>query len=337
MILIEIKVLLTRLLEIGDFFFTNNPFHHLLRMTPGIEHTPRVLRSKRNGNTSNLKSNPNKTLSQNVVNTADKEFKSAESSNLNSVSSFLDLKDIENLSTDEKISLVVNRAIDVINSFNNLKLIVEKYEHKIDKLSKENATLSKENEIIKVRLTEIENSLSNQEQNCNENDGHVLKFNSMKQAMKNDECEFWGVDESQNEDLVSKIIDVAQKFNTTILPDDISFVSRRKSNIASKLNIPDVIRVKFYNRRIRDKLVKEGRLLRIPRSINIDQRQGRNFIYINEALTGHNEYLYGKTREMKRKKLISRTWCKNGKIFMQCDNKPPVLVEKVEDLNVFIK
>lgn len=60
---------------------------------------------------------------------------------------------------------------------------------------------------------------------------------------------------------------------------------------------------------------------------------GRDFIYINEALTKHNEFLYGKTRDLKRKKVISRTWCKQGKIFIQKGDDPPKVVDKLSDLN----
>lgn len=150
--------------------------------------------------------------------------------------------------------------------------------------------------------------------------------------LRNDECEFWGVVEIENEDVISVVIDTAKKFDVVVNAEDISFSKRRNLSETNRMNIPRPIRVKFYNRVKRDQLVKAGRTIRIERHANIDQRNGREFIYVNEALTFNNELIYGKAREMVRKKKIQKTWCKFGKIFIQGVNTPPRVVNSVQEL-----
>lgn len=246
---------------------------------------------------------------------------------------FLDKKELQKLSADEKISLVVDRAVDVINSFNSMKETIEKYEKAIERLFNENSILAKENTLIKEKMGVLESALLEKENLSRESEPMMVKYERVKQQLKNDECEFWGVDEIPEENLFSTVIDIAKKFNTDVSTNDIVFVSRRTSKISKQQNIPRVIRVKFYNRFIRDKLVYEGRSLRIPRSNLVNEKNGRDFIYINEALTKHNEFLYGKTRELKRKRVISRTWCKQGRVYIQKGNDPPRVIDHVKDLN----
>lgn len=248
---------------------------------------------------------------------------------------FFDKKELEKLSTNDKISLVVDKAIDVINSFNTMKENVLKYEKAIEKLMCENSILTNENTLIRKKLDDLEIKLKEKETSYVNNEEMLEKCDHLKQQLKNDECEIWGVNEVQEEDLLSVVVDIAKKFNTVVSTNDINFISRKNSGLSKKQNAPRVIRVKFYNRLIRDKLIKEGRSLRIPKSNTVNQENGHEFIYINEALTRRNEFLYGKARELKRKKVIEGTWCKQGRVFVQRGNLPPKLVGKIEDLNDF--
>lgn len=129
------------------------------------------------------------------------------------------------------------------------------------------------------------------------------------------------------------MIDVAKVFKVNLLADDISFVMRKKSSIASQHDIPRAIRIKFYDRKKRDHFVEAGKSMRVPRHAHVDERNGRNYIYVNEALTRHNEFIYGRARELKRKNVIKRTWCRRGKIFIQWGNFPPKLIERLKDFD----
>lgn len=307
-----------------------------------VTRSPKNLRSNKFSKSQPIKSIITNTRNQEKVQSLNETFQikdqNAEvlSQNL-SFNGLLKADEVQKLSTDEKITLIVNKAIDVMNMFYEMKDTMTKYESAIEKLCKENSVLVEENNSMKKRMLDLESNV-----HCKDNDnvksqeeGMILKYERLKQNLKQDECEFWGVDELPDEDLTSKVIEIASQFNTIVSPKDIAFVTRKKTNITTNHGIPRTIRVKFYNRFIRDKLVKEGKTLRVARSNELDQRNGRSFIYINEALTKHMEYIFGKTRELKRKKVISRTWCKQGRVFIQWGNHAPKIVERIEDLDGF--
>uniref|UniRef100_A0A336LGH0 CSON008966 protein n=1 Tax=Culicoides sonorensis TaxID=179676 RepID=A0A336LGH0_CULSO len=173
----------------------------------------------------------------------------------------------------------------------------EKYDIIIQNLIEQNEDLKRENKLLKEKLVAMEKNKTNiVEENFSN------KINQLKQNMKENELEIWGLDEFENENINETIVNIAKEFNVDIMESDIRFAFRRSSNIISKLNVPKAIRVKFYNRIKRDELLNAGRSMRIPRHENADKKDERNFIYINEALTKYNDFLFGRTRELKRKK-----------------------------------
>lgn len=243
------------------------------------------------------------------------------------------VNDYSKLSLDAKMELLLNRSSTIIKAYDCLHKTINDYQGIISKLAKENESLKKENESIKSELIQISTIF---ECNKKESDSKLKELSKrnekLNQELRNDECEFWGVDEIENEDVISVVIDTAKKFDVVVNAEDISFSKRRNLSETNRMNIPRPIRVKFYNRVKRDQLVKAGRTIRIERHANIDQRNGREFIYVNEALTFNNELIYGKAREMVRKKKIQKTWCKFGKIFIQGVNTPPRVVNSVQEL-----
>lgn len=246
---------------------------------------------------------------------------------------FLKADEVQKLSTDNKIALVVNKAIVVMNMFHDMKDTLTKYESAIENLLKQNSVLVDENTSMKKRISDLELEVKSKRETLHQDEGMILKYERLKQNMKQDECEIWGVDELTDEDLMAKVIDIAGQFNTLVSSKDVAFVTRKRASATPRQGIPRAIRVKFYNRCLRDELIRQGKTMRVPRSNNMDQRNGRGFIYVNEALTKHMEHIYGKARELKRKQMISKTWCKNGKVFVQWGTAPPKLIERIEDLN----
>lgn len=232
---------------------------------------------------------------------------------------FLNKEDVKKLPIEDQIILVVNRAIDISNAFYNLK---EKYEKDIHELKDQNLKLKEDNQVMKEKLRNLQ-SLSHSNSN----------YERIKQELKNDECEFWGVEEENNENLLQTVINVAKKFKVDLSPDEISYVTRKKMSTNTKHGFPRTIRIKLYNKRKRDQLIETGKSMRIPRQSQVDEKNGRSFIYINEALTNHFEYLYGKARELKRKNIVNKTWCKAGKIFIQWGTTSPKLIENLKDFD----
>lgn len=235
------------------------------------------------------------------------------------------MKEIKKLSLDEKIELILNKCLDVMSVNRKLQCSLVKYEKTVGDLVRDVGILHEENHSLKEQISKFSSHTD-----------YDMKYERLKQRMKNDEIEIWGIEEHANEDITTVVIDVAKNFNVDLEPNDMIFANRRKLNNKAGHDIPRTIKVKFYNRLKRDKLIQAGKSIRLPRNENIDGNNGRNFVYINEALTKHMEYIYGKTRELKRKNKINKTWCKNGRIFVQRGNQPSKLIETIIDLNDYI-
>lgn len=232
------------------------------------------------------------------------------------------LNEIKRLPLDEKIELVLNKCLDVMSFNEKLQSNLSRCEKIIGDLVKDVSVLHEENSYLKNQIATLSTHTN-----------HDLKYERLKQAMKHDEIEIWGVEEKSDENIINTVMRIAEDFKVNLTPDDIMFANRRKLSNKAGHNVPRTIRVKFYNRMKRDQLVQAGKHTKLPRSENVDGKNGRNFIYINEALTKHMEYIYGMTRELRRKNCISKTWCKKGKVFVQRGNEPPKLIESVDDLN----
>lgn len=158
-------------------------------------HSPKNLRSK--GKTNSQPINPvqkeDKPVSSKPLN---KTFEvpptlmEAPEKNIPALQKYLDKDELNKLSTDEKITLVVDRAIDVINSFNSMKENIVRYEKSIEKLIHENSILAKENSLMKEKMEILEATLSQKDKVCEDKDELAIKYEHLKQQLKNDECEF---------------------------------------------------------------------------------------------------------------------------------------------------
>lgn len=255
---------------------------------------------------------------------------------------FLSKEQARSMSTDEKLELVLNRCVDLISTNESLSNSIKEYQIVISRLVDDNKKLLQENELIKkdlnslndqfkhvlTEITDIRNSMD-------QDNGNVLiECEKLKQNLKKDEIEIWGVPQTDDEDLNEKVVEIANKFDVNISVSDVNFARRRVTKISKRQNLPNPIRVKFYNRRKRDDLIIAGRNMRIKVDDSLESKDGRNYIYVNESLTSHNEFIYGRIRELKRKKRISKGWCRDGKLFIQKGNSPPMLITRIEQLDV---
>lgn len=246
---------------------------------------------------------------------------------------YIDKSTLSQMSVQKQLEIMIAKSADIMNAYQDVQRTVLKYQEVISQFMASNEELKKENEELKTRLVAIESRMDMNNDNMHED--LIINYEKMKQDLKKDEIEIWGVKEFENENLMETVTQLASKFEVDIATTDVNFAFRLKSKIANKNNIPNPIRVKFYNRRKRDLLIDSSRKMRIKNDDNADERNGRNFIYINESLTKHNEFVFGRVRELKRRKVIEKGWCKNGKIFIQMGNHPPKLINKIEDLDGF--
>lgn len=325
-----------------------------------LQHTPMKLRN-RNGNVLNnqaknsinkgnmLTSQINKTFSvnQSVKKTAMKNSSLSQplkSSNEmiiiddeNATAVLVHENELKDLSLDQTFELILERTTVIMNAYNGLHETIVKYQKTISDLVSSNENLAEENVCMKKRLDNLEAFIKNEKEIAqNETRDLTNKCNSLQQEIKNDECEFWGIDETKEEDLIPLIMNIAKEFDVNIQKEDIIYAARKKKFHSNTRNfVPRPIRVKFYNRIQRNALIKAGKFIRIRKHVDVDQRNGANFIYINEALTRHNEFIYGKARELMKKKKIEKTWCRLGKIYVKGVNCTPKLIDNFSDLNEF--
>lgn len=140
-----------------------------------------------------------------------------------------------------------------------------------------------------------------------------------------------GVPETNNEDLVKVLTNIAKFVDVNISLSDIEFANRIQPK-QPKPGAPRTIIVKLKNRVVKDNILAGIRRFHGITRSDIGM-QGAQRIFINEHLTLENKTLYKKCRELATSNSFKYIWIRNCKIFVRKDDKSPkIAINREEDL-----
>lgn len=174
--------------------------------------------------------------------------------------------------------------------------------HELGICKNENAALKADNEIMKV------------------------KVNDLEQYSKNFNIEIQGIPEKVNEDVYEIVTNVAQSLGCNVTANNIERCHRLRKNVqlGKKTGSPATIVAKFYSRQCKDGIVAAKRGRRELRADDIGFKNCNNNIFINDHLTSINKNLFWLARNAKTIG-YKFAWTRNGKIFLRKDESSPVL------------
>jgi hypothetical protein len=188
--------------------------------------------------------------------------------------------------------------------------IIEELSAEVIACKKTNSELKSENEILNVKLNDLE------------------------QYSRNYNVEIQGVPELQGEDTYSIVASVANKLGCTVHPNQIEYCHRirQNKNNVKKSNMPPSIIAKFFSRRVKDAVMEAKKTKKdlVGHDIGFDNSNAK--IYINDHLTTVNKNLFWLARNA-RSVGFKFAWTKNGKVYLRKDEHSPVLkVTKPSDI-----
>ena len=147
--------------------------------------------------------------------------------------------------------------------------------------------------------------------------------------------EIRGVPQKNGEDLDQLVIDVGKSFRLDLTPRDISLAKRAGSKRADQRPLP--LLVQFVHRRQRDAFLSGMRVKRALTTRDIGWNDNQvSPIFVGEALSPHNKFLYSKANELRRSGKLRFLWVVDGRILVRRkEGERVVHVTDVEDLKNF--
>ncbi len=148
----------------------------------------------------------------------------------------------------------------------------------------------------------------------------------LEQESKASNIRIFGMDEEEEEDVASKVIDLVrnQLHIADIKTEDIKDTGRmgKRTN-----KIRDIL-VQFRSNTLRDKVYNKRRLL----------KQNDNPVFINEDLTPQRSKLFFEARKLRKREKIFGTWTQKGNVMIKIkDSDQPCAVKSYNELTKLIQ
>ena len=235
---------------------------------------------------------------------------------------------------DENTKKLVDDHKILQNNYEALQQSLEFTQAKMDELKTCNDTLrAKVNELeTKIARTEeqhvVEVNEMQKEQATMENKLQelALQHDELEQYTRKVNLEIYGIPERKDEDLVNVVLDLAERLDVDLLPEDIDITHRL--NKKKEKSRPIIIR--FANYCSKDQMYRSRLKLR---KLNV-QSMGAEKIFINENLTARRAALFKRARDKSRSNKGWRVWTMDGKIFIKTspDSNNAIRIKTIEDL-----
>lgn len=194
-------------------------------------------------------------------------------------------------------------------------------------------TESKKNlEELQSTVTEIKTDSGELKTKINkleiENEKLNSKINELEQYGRKNNIIIIGIPQTDDEDIVGIILNLAGKLKVDINEHHISAAHRLRAR--GNKTAPIIVKL--------NSLIKRTKLIRNSKQMKIESTvlgfEDRLPIFINEDLTSQNVVLFSKALEFKRNGHIESTWTFNGKIFLRkFPNEAPVTITNINQLN----
>lgn len=207
---------------------------------------------------------------------------------------------------------------EIISEMKDFQKSMEFYSNQLDeftkvvkKLTDENTKLIKKQEELEVRCGKLEK------------DNQELKtaIEEDRQYNRNHNLIIDGVPETQGENLVNLVLQLAKKVQVSVLAGDIQAVHR----IPSANNKKPIV-VQFVNRMTRDNILEKSKSTR-PTLKDVYPNQLATALYVNEHMTPYYKRLMylAKQKQTENQKAYKYVWFKNSKLFARKTENSPIL------------
>ena len=209
------------------------------------------------------------------------------------------------------------------------KLVKERVERETADLKTAISSLQAENQKLLDNVSKMEVTLA-------------TKVDDLEQYSRRSCLRIAGIEEKENEDTSELVLELADRLNIDVRPDDIEVSHRvgplRRRQSAYVDGADDIgmmvdsqpsksreIIVMFRNRNARLALLKGRAVL----------RKKREKTYINEDLTQARKSLAFQCRQLKRENKIQKTWVYNGNINIMDNNGKNVKISHITELTKY--
>lgn len=190
----------------------------------------------------------------------------------------------------------------------------KKFSKELVEIKKNHEELKKENKTLRNQIENLQKEIVHNEEKGNINSQNLLRNN----------IEIKGI--PQKEDIDDQEI-IKKNFNKIGIrseKEDILEIRREENRNKNE----NVIKIKLKNEHIKKHILEKSKQYYKNKgkltTLDINLKNNQNIIYINEELTPKLKYLFGKTKEL-RKKGFKYIWIKNGKIFVRKNEEEEVL------------
>ena len=234
-------------------------------------------------------------------------------------------KVLNNIKENTNKLLEENKVIR--EQYNELQKSLEFHINKMEELATENKDLKRE-----VKSLKETSSKANEERDQLYADlgTAINQIDDLEQYTRKNNLEIHGIPEKTEENLVEKVIKLANALNVTIRSDDIDICHRMFTGRNVSKPRPIIVRFKSY--RTKKELYGVRKSLKNQRMSQIFQ--GAGIVYINENLTRMRRQLFAKVWKRKKSEQWHSAWTMDGKIFMKLSlGDHPVRIYSQEDLD----
>lgn len=142
---------------------------------------------------------------------------------------------------------------------------------------------------------------------------------ALEQYTRRDNIRITGIPEEAGEDVISKVLEIANDIKAKVKIDDISIAHR----VGKQTVKPRPIICRFTRRTARDEMIKNRKVLKSL------EKYGNNPVYINDDLTTLRSKLFGYVKSLPN---VARANVNNGKIFCNILDGTLIIVESPDDL-----
>nr|XP_039271070.1 uncharacterized protein LOC120345613 [Styela clava] len=154
------------------------------------------------------------------------------------------------------------------------------------------------------------------------------KLEEQERRSRLDNLEFHGLPPTVNEDTDKIIMEIGKSIHVDIKPSDISVTHRSPTH---NTNIHKPIIVKFTNRKIRSKILKNRHLIRTAANGPLTKNLSKAFIV--ENLTEKNKNLFYQAKILKKQCGYAFLWTSNGRVLVKKNkDTSPLSISDEEDL-----
>lgn len=220
---------------------------------------------------------------------------------------------------------VYNKNLEFTDHLKKYSDWIDDYGKQMQELSTNIATLMKDYEEMRQENLNLKKT----------NAILTRQVNSLEQSARDKTVEIHGIPLKEKENVMEVVKQVADAIAFDFREEMVDTCYRLRTVGATPPDRPAGIVVRFVRRIDKEQFIDLRRKKRNLNTRDLGFMEGNaSVVYINDSLTSERRKLFNAARNVKREKLYTFLWVKNGKIFMRKNQGDRfVVIESQDDLN----